>query len=89
MIEGIILAASVTDCKQYFGYLGERSKGEEIPEQCMTCSKLLGCMLIKIKTSRTMFEESRKRYYTRANMDSLDKIGRHQRIPPLENLFSW
>lgn len=32
-------------CKHYFGYLGQREKGEQIPEDCFGCSKSIECML--------------------------------------------
>ena len=32
-------------CPHHFGYLRTRSKSESIPEECMTCEKLLDCML--------------------------------------------
>lgn len=31
-------------CPHSFGYLNQRSKNENIPEECMTCEKLLQCM---------------------------------------------
>ena len=32
-------------CTQYFGYLSKRSSKEKIPEGCMTCEKIVQCML--------------------------------------------
>jgi len=32
-------------CSHHFGYLSERSKSEGIPEECMTCDKIVQCML--------------------------------------------
>jgi hypothetical protein len=32
-------------CPKYFGYLSQRSKGEKTPEECMSCPKLVECML--------------------------------------------
>jgi hypothetical protein len=32
-------------CQHYFGYLSSRSKKDPIPEECMTCEKLVECML--------------------------------------------
>jgi hypothetical protein len=32
-------------CQHYFGYLSTRSKKDSIPEECMTCEKLIECML--------------------------------------------
>jgi hypothetical protein len=35
-------------CPYYFGYLSQRSKKEKIPEECMTCEKIVQCMLKKV-----------------------------------------
>jgi hypothetical protein len=35
------------ECKNHFGYLGERSLREQIPDECMMCKALLQCMLKK------------------------------------------
>lgn len=35
-------------CLYHFGYLSQRSRKEEIPEECMTCEKIVQCMLKKI-----------------------------------------
>lgn len=32
-------------CPHHFGYLSQRSKQEKIPEECMTCEKIVQCML--------------------------------------------
>jgi hypothetical protein len=32
-------------CEHHFGYLSERSSKEKIPEECMTCEKIVQCML--------------------------------------------
>jgi len=45
------LNAQPLNCKQHFGYLSERSKGVEIPDDCVTCPKSLECMLFKDKAS--------------------------------------
>lgn len=37
------------NCQRQFGYLSRRSEGEEIPEECMLCEKLLECMRLKPK----------------------------------------
>lgn len=42
------LYAKETECPYYFGYLSQRSKKENIPEECMTCEKIVGCMLRKV-----------------------------------------
>lgn len=38
------LSEDSDECPYHFGYLSERSKGEDIPEKCMTCKKLVQCM---------------------------------------------
>jgi len=35
-------------CPYHFGYLSQRSRKEEIPEECMTCEKIVQCMLKKV-----------------------------------------
>jgi hypothetical protein len=37
--------STVQRCSQYFGYLGKRSSKEKIPEECMTCERIVQCML--------------------------------------------
>lgn len=34
-------------CPHYLGYLATRPKGEAIPEECLTCTKIVECMLKK------------------------------------------
>ncbi|RJS80620.1 hypothetical protein CW708_00130 [Candidatus Bathyarchaeota archaeon] len=34
-------------CPYHFGYLAERPSGQGIPEECLTCDKLVDCMLNK------------------------------------------
>ncbi len=46
----------------YLGYLSERSKGEEIPEECMACKKTIECMLFKLNKSDRAIKEIRKWY---------------------------
>ena len=36
---------AIHKCPHHFGYLSQRSKNENILEECMTCAKLLECML--------------------------------------------
>jgi len=35
-------------CAHHFGYLGERSTKEKIPEECIVCEKIVQCMLKKL-----------------------------------------
>jgi hypothetical protein len=39
------LTSPKTDkCSHHFGYLNQRSKGQKIPEECLTCQKVIECM---------------------------------------------
>jgi len=33
------------DCEHFFGYLGRRPKDTSIPEDCLTCEKMIECMV--------------------------------------------
>ncbi|MDI6905109.1 MAG: hypothetical protein QMD13_06450 [Candidatus Bathyarchaeia archaeon] len=37
-------------CPHHFGYLANRPKNDPVPQECLTCPKILECM-------RTSFEE--------------------------------
>jgi multidrug efflux pump subunit AcrA (membrane-fusion protein) len=47
---------SDSGCKHYFGYLGQRDKGEEIPAACLECPKSLDCMLHDYKSKESVAE---------------------------------
>ena len=49
-------------CKHYFGYLGQREKGEGIPESCLECPKSLDCMLSEYYKSKETIKEVKKWY---------------------------
>jgi hypothetical protein len=36
-------------CNHHFGYLSERSNKEKIPEECITCTDIVNCMLKAVK----------------------------------------
>jgi hypothetical protein len=38
---------SSSTCKRYFGYLSQRGRGEEMPDDCLTCQKMIDCMFTK------------------------------------------
>jgi hypothetical protein len=38
---------SSSPCKRYFGYLSQREKGAAMPDDCLTCEKMLDCMFSK------------------------------------------
>jgi hypothetical protein len=42
------LSLKENKCPYHFGYLSQRSRKEEIPEECMTCEKIVQCMLKKV-----------------------------------------
>jgi hypothetical protein len=37
------------DCRYKFGYLSEREKKDQIPDECICCKDILECMLRKIR----------------------------------------
>lgn len=38
----------VQNCAHFFGYLSQRSKKENIPEECIVCENIVQCMLKKV-----------------------------------------
>jgi hypothetical protein len=48
--------SSSSGCEHYFGYLGQRDKGEEIPAGCLECPKSLDCMLRSYKSKESVAE---------------------------------
>jgi hypothetical protein len=38
---------SSSACQHYFGFLSQRPKGTPIPEECLTCEKMLDCLVSK------------------------------------------
>ena len=47
-------SSSAFECKNYFGYLGQREKGEGIPAECLECPKSLDCMLLEYKSKESV-----------------------------------
>jgi hypothetical protein len=37
------MISSDPGCSHYLGYLKDRDKSDEIPENCLTCEKLIQC----------------------------------------------
>ena len=37
-------STKTTTCSHNLGYLSQRQRWQEMPEECMTCEKLIGCM---------------------------------------------
>jgi DNA-directed RNA polymerase subunit RPC12/RpoP len=48
-------------CLHFFGYLGERKVGEDIPVECVECRRSIECML-KSLSSRDAAEQIQKWY---------------------------
>jgi len=40
-------------CPHDFGYLSQRPRGTEIPEECMMCDKIMDCILFKLHEDNT------------------------------------
>jgi hypothetical protein len=38
---------SSSTCKRYFGYLSQREKGAAMPDECLTCDRMIDCMFSK------------------------------------------
>jgi hypothetical protein len=58
--------SSDSGCRYYFGYLGQRAKGEEIPGICLECPKSLDCMLSDYYKSKESVAEIKKWYPAKA-----------------------
>ena len=39
------------NCKYHLGYLSERERNQQIPDECIICEDSLECMLRKMKTN--------------------------------------
>ncbi len=61
-LEVTTVSQSSPDCQYFFGYLGQRKKGEEIPNQCIECAKSLNCMLSSYYAKEESVEEIKKWY---------------------------
>ena len=46
-VETTGITVSSSACKNYFGFLSQRPKGTPIPEECLTCERMLDCMVSK------------------------------------------
>jgi hypothetical protein len=74
-------------CTEYFGYLSERSREVEIPEECITCPKSVGCILHRLRTAATMVEETEEWHPKEACTTRYGTAHQHQPLPPLESLL--
>ena len=61
-LEAETVSKSSSNCQYGFDYLDQRKKGEEIPDTCMECPKLLNCMLSDYARARVA--EIKKWYAT-------------------------
>lgn len=43
--KGITESEEDVECKHYFGYLKKRPTNISVPEECLTCSKMIECLL--------------------------------------------
>jgi hypothetical protein len=39
------LSCAPPECKKQFGYLSQRAAKDQIPDECLTCSVIVQCML--------------------------------------------
>jgi hypothetical protein len=81
------LSIPTSECRQYFGYLSERSREVEIPEDCITCPKSLGCMLQKMRAPKKMDEEIGKWHSEGPRLARYEAFSQRQPLPPLESLL--
>ena len=51
------------ECNYYFGFLGEKKQGQQIPETCFECPKSVDCLLSKCVKSEESIQEI-KQWYT-------------------------
>ena len=51
------------ECNFYFGFLGEKKEGHQIPETCFECPKSVDCLLSKCVKSEESIQEI-KQWYT-------------------------
>ena len=43
-------APKTLDCRHYLGYLSEKERKGQIPEECIICKNIVECMLQKMRT---------------------------------------
>jgi hypothetical protein len=43
-------------CEKYFGYIGQRSRQEDIPENCFGCPRITDCMLSNYNKLRALYD---------------------------------
>jgi DNA-directed RNA polymerase subunit RPC12/RpoP len=50
------------DCQYWFGYLSSKEKSEPIPQECVECENVVGCMLSQYYDSAAAVAEIKKWY---------------------------
>jgi len=63
-LEAETVSQASSNCQYGFGYLGQRKKGEEIPDTCIECPKSLNCMLSDYYKKEESMAEIKKWYAT-------------------------
>jgi hypothetical protein len=46
-VESPDFAVCASVCPHHFGFLSQRAKGSAIPDECLTCEKVIDCILLK------------------------------------------
>jgi hypothetical protein len=46
----------IKGCQNWFGYLSKRDKNQSVPQECVECEKVIGCMLNQIYSSTAIAE---------------------------------
>jgi len=60
-------------CLHGFGYLSQRPKNEEIPSECLTCVKLLECMLSENKSEAFTSQRKNEKSVVQQTSDLMEK----------------
>lgn len=50
VVKSMDAPSDIVGCRYHFGYLGERTQKDQIPDDCIVCKKIVDCMLKKINT---------------------------------------
>lgn len=53
---------SETGCQYWFGFLGQKDKGDPVPQECVECEKVMDCMLNRCYDSAVAVSEIKKWY---------------------------
>ena len=55
-------ATSEPNCLHYFGYLRKREKKQEIPQECIVCTRAIDCLMSDSEKSKESLREIKKWY---------------------------